>query len=39
VLTAKQIAGAFDSPGNEVVADGVRFTIRYTRSAVTLSVK
>lgn len=40
VLTANQISGTFGNPGNEVVAsDGTRFAIRYSESAVTLSVK
>jgi arylsulfatase A-like enzyme len=39
VLTAKRIAGRFDNAANEVVAAAARFTIRYTRSAVVLSVK
>lgn len=40
VLTADRIDGAFANPGGEVVSsDGVRFTIRYSRSAVTLTVK
>ncbi len=40
VLTANRITGTFANPDNEVVAtDGTRFTIRYSDSAVTLSVK
>ncbi|HIK91526.1 MAG TPA: hypothetical protein EYG03_06025 [Planctomycetes bacterium] len=39
VLTANRIIGTFSNPGSESVAtDGTRFTIRYTESAVTLSV-
>lgn len=39
VLTARHISGRFDNPGNEVVTDVARFTIRYTQSAVTVSAK
>jgi arylsulfatase A-like enzyme len=39
VLTANRIIGTFSNPGREVIAaDGTRFTVRYTESAVTLSV-
>ncbi len=39
VLSANRISGRFDHAGDEVVADGTRFTIRYTEDAVTLSAK
>ncbi len=40
VLTAERITGAFANPRGEVVSsDGSRFTIFYSRSAVTLTVK
>ena len=40
VLAAEQVTGKFTNPGSRVVtATGVHFTIRYTQSTVTLSVK
>lgn len=40
VLAAENITGKFANPHNEVVADdGVRFTIGYTKTNVTLTVK
>lgn len=40
VLSARQISGRFDNPGNEVVAsDGSRFAIGYSDTAVTLTMK
>ncbi len=40
VLRADKVAGTFDNPDNEVVAeDGTRFSIEYTENAVMLSVK
>jgi arylsulfatase A-like enzyme len=39
VLTANRVIGTFSNLGREIVAtDGTRFTVRYTESAVTLSV-
>lgn len=40
VFTAKQIVGTFANLGNEVVAaDGTRFTIGYSATAISLSAK
>jgi len=40
VLIARKITGTFGNAGNEIVGtDGTRFTMRYSESSVTLSVK